>query len=106
MVCGGECGGSAVPVLVLDMVPAKRGLWVEWMLEVWGGRMEVGLEVVVWCSMSQVAERPSVGLGMPVAVALAAGQAVEEEKELRKWLVVSAQGSRDGARRVRKAGLG
>ena len=69
-----------------------------------GGRMEVGLEVVVWCSMR--AERPSVGLGMPVAVALAAGRAVEGEKELRKWLVVSAQGSRDGARRAWKAGLG
>ena len=46
------------------------------------------------------------GLGMPVAVALAAGRAVEGEKELRKWLVVSAQGSRDGARRAWKAGLG
>ena len=36
--------------------PAKRGVWVEWMLEVW----EVGLEVVVWCSVSQVAEQSSV----------------------------------------------
>ena len=71
MVFAGECGGSAAPVLVLDTVPAKRGLWVEWMLEVWEERMEVGLEAVVWCSMSQVAEQPSVERDMPVAVALA-----------------------------------
>ena len=100
MVFAGESGGSAVPVLVLDTVPAKHGLWVEWMLEVWEERMEVGLEVVVWCSMSQVAEQPSVERDMPAAVALVA------EKELRKWLVVLAQGSHDGARHVRKAGLG
>ena len=95
-----------VLALVLDSVPAKHGLWVEWRLEVWAGRMEVGREVVVWCSMSQVVERPSVGRGMPVVVALAAGRVVEGEKELKKWLVVSAQGSPDGARRVWKAGLG
>ena len=93
-------------VLGLDNAPAKHGLWVEWRVEVWEGRMEVGLEAVVWCSMSQVVERPSVGRGMPVAVALAAHRAVEGEKELKKWLVVSAQGSPDGARRVWKAGLG
>ena len=46
-----------MPVLVLDTVPAKHGLWVEWMLEVWEERMEVGLGVVVWCSMSRVAEQ-------------------------------------------------
>ena len=70
------------------------------MLEVWEERMEVGLEVAVWCSMSRVAEQPSVERDMPVAVALVA------EKELRKWLVVAAQGSHDGARHVWMAGLG
>ena len=100
MVFAGESGGSAVPVLVLDTAPARHGLWVEWMLEVWEERMEVGLEVAVWCSMSRVAEQPSVERDMPVAVALVA------EKELRKWLVVAAQGSHDGARHVWMAGLG
>ena len=37
MSCGpgltcGVCWG-----MVLDSVPAKHGLWVEWRLEVWGG---------------------------------------------------------------------
>ena len=49
MVCGGECGGSAVPVLVLDMVPAKHGLWVEWMLEVWGDVWK--LDWRWWCGV-------------------------------------------------------
>ena len=66
-----ECGGTAVLVLALDNVPAKREVWMGWMLEVWEERMEVGLEAVVWCSMSQVAEQPSVERDMPVAVALA-----------------------------------
>ena len=56
--------------------------------------------------MSQVVEWPSVGRGMPVAVALAAGRVVEGEKELKRWLVVSAQGSPDKSRCVWKAGLG
>ena len=43
---------------------------------------------------------------MPVAVALAADRMVEVEKELRKWLVVSAQGSHDGNRHAWKAGPG
>ena len=92
----GESGGSAVPVLVLGTVPAKHGLWVEWMLEVWEERMEV----VVWCSMSRVAEQPSVERDMPAAVAVVA------EHEWKKWLVVLAQGSHDGARHVWKAGRG
>ena len=96
----GESGGSVVPVLGLDTVPAKRGLWVEWMLEVWEERMEVELEVVVWCSMSRVAVQPSVEREMLAAVAVVA------ESEWRKWLVVLAQGSHDGARHVWKAGLG
>ena len=102
----GEIAGSAVLVLGLDTVPAKHGVWGEWMLEVWEERMEVGLEVVVWCSMSQVVERPSVGRGMPVVVALAAGRVVEGEKELKKWLVVSAQGSHGGCQHVWKIGPG
>ena len=55
MVFAGECGGPEALVLVLDSAPAKHGLWAEWRPEVWEGRMEVGLEVVVWCSVSQVA---------------------------------------------------
>ena len=49
MVFAGECGGSAVPVLVLDMVPAKHGLWVEWMLEVWGDVWK--LDWRWWCGV-------------------------------------------------------
>ena len=37
-----ECGGTAVLVLALDNVPAKREVWMGWMLEVWEERMEVG----------------------------------------------------------------
>ena len=106
MVFAEECGGSAVPVLVLDNVPAKREVWVGWMLEVWEERTEVGREVVVWCSGSQVAEQSSVERNMPVAVALAADRMVEVEKELRKWLVVSAQGSHGGCQHVWKIGPG
>ena len=40
---------------------------------------------------------------MPVAVALAADRMVEVEKELRKWLVVSAQGSHGGCQHVWKS---
>ena len=76
MVFAEECGGSAVPVLVLDNVPAKREVWVGWMLEVWEERTEVGREVVVWCSGSQVAEQSSVARNRPVAVALAADRMV------------------------------
>ena len=100
MVMAGESGGSAVPVLGLGTVQAKHGLWVEWMQEVWEERMEVELEVVVWCSMSRVAVQPSVERDMLAAVAVVA------ENEWRKWLVVLAQGSHDGARHVWKAGLG
>ena len=70
-----EIGGSAVPVLGLDTVPAKHGVWGEWMLEVWEERMEVELEVVVWCSMSRVAVQPSVERDMLAAV----GVVVENE---------------------------
>ena len=96
----GESGGSAAPVLGLDMVPAKRGLWEEWMLEVWEERVEVELGVVVWCSMSRVAVQPSVERDVLAVVA------VVVENEWRRWLVVLVQGSHDGARHVWKAGLG
>ena len=72
MVMAGEIAGSAVQVLGLDTVPAKHGVWGEWMLEVWEERMEVGLEVVVWCSMSRVAVQPSVERDMLAAVAVVA----------------------------------
>ena len=75
MVMAEEIGGSAVPVLGLDTVPAKHGVWGEWMLEVWEERMEVELEVVVWCSMSRVAVQPSVERDMLAAV----GVVVENE---------------------------
>ena len=45
------------------------------MLEVWEERMEVELEVVVWCSMSRVAVQPSVERDMLAAV----GVVVENE---------------------------
>ena len=93
-------------VWALDSALAKRGLWAEWRPEVWGGQMEVGLEVVVWGNVSRTAEQPSVERGMPVGVAWVDVHVVEGEKELKKWLVVSAQGSLDGVRHGWKHGLG
>ena len=40
--------GTAVPVLVWGMVPAKHVQQEEWMLRVWGEHRGVGREVVVW----------------------------------------------------------
>ena len=68
--------------------------------------MEVELEVVVWGNVSPLAERSYVERGMPVVIVWAAGQVVEGEKELKRWLVVSAQVSRDGVLNAWRCGLG
>ena len=65
VVLAGECEGTAVPVLVWGMVPAKHVQQEEWMLRVWGEHR--GREVVVWCSGRQV-----VGLSSAVRSTLVA----------------------------------
>ena len=82
VVLAGECGGTAVPVLALGKVPAKREGWMGWTLE-------VGREVVVWCSGGQAAERSSVAHNRLVTVALMADGMVEVGTacvEERPWL--------------------
>ena len=64
-VLAGGCAGTAVPVLVWGMVPAKHVQQEEWMLRVWGEHR--GREVVVWCSGRQV-----VGLSSAVRSTLVA----------------------------------
>ena len=72
--------GMAVPVLVVDMVPAKRGQWAAWMLELWAVHMEAELEVAVWCNGSQAVELPSAVHSRLVAVAWVAVVMVEVGK--------------------------
>ena len=70
----------AAPVLVVDMVPAGRGQWAAWMLELWTVHTEAELEVAVWYNESQAVELPSAVHSRLVAVAWVAVVMVEVGK--------------------------